>query len=241
MSELKQKAAFLKALFGNTEGILCLAAKRGQVEFIETFFEYPKEVGRAAEWANRHKGKYDIYFSPMLYDRQKRQKEFVIITPCVWADLDTADPSMIRPPPTIVVNSSSKRTQAYWLLEENVVPLVAENISKRIAYAYKGSGVDTSGWDLTQLLRIPGTINHKREEKVDIAYVKEARTYQVPDFANIPDAPGTSLIEGLSSIPEQIDDMSPNILLDKYRNKLSSKVYKMIYQKPLKEIGRAHV
>jgi hypothetical protein len=63
--------------------------------------------------------------------------------------------------PSVVLKSSADRWQAFWTLTEGVGPFVAEDYSHRIAYAYRDKGVDPSGWDLTQLLRVPFTFNYK--------------------------------------------------------------------------------
>ncbi len=51
--------------------------------------------------------------------------------------------------------------QCYWRLSQPVSPAVGEVANRRLAHAAQA---DKSGWDLTQLLRVPGTVNHKYEE-----------------------------------------------------------------------------
>src|SRR5215211_7968415 len=62
------------------------------------------------------------------------------------------------PQPTAVVNSSPGRQQFYWRLSMPVPPDIGEGLNRRLAYVL---GADKSGWDLTQLLRPPGTRNRK--------------------------------------------------------------------------------
>jgi RepB DNA-primase from phage plasmid len=58
----------------------------------------------------------------------------------------------------VIVESSPGRWQCYRPLTEPVDPCLGEELNQRLAYAL---GADTSGWDLTQLLRLPGTPNGK--------------------------------------------------------------------------------
>jgi hypothetical protein len=62
------------------------------------------------------------------------------------------------PHPTAVVISSPGREQYWWRLSRPVEPEEGQDLNRRLAYAM---GADLSGWDLTQLLRVPGTRNHK--------------------------------------------------------------------------------
>jgi hypothetical protein len=72
----------------------------------------------------------------------------------LWADMDGADPRELRLPPTIALESSPGRYVGLWLTDN----VVTEQLNKRLAYSI---GADKSGWDLTQVLRMPGTINYK--------------------------------------------------------------------------------
>jgi hypothetical protein len=56
------------------------------------------------------------------------------------------------------VISSPGREQYWWRLSRPVAPEEGEDLNRRLAYAM---GADLSGWDLTQLLRVPGTRNRK--------------------------------------------------------------------------------
>jgi hypothetical protein len=64
-----------------------------------------------------------------------------------------------------VVQSSVAKWQAYWRMTSKLDPYDAERYSRRIAYMV---GADRSGWDLTQLLRVPFTTNWKYHPQVPI-------------------------------------------------------------------------
>src|SRR6201985_3262282 len=127
----------------------------------EHFFKFPEQVSTAAELAQASKDSHEVYFCAQLLDRKKRTKDAISRCSVIWADLDTCNPSKLRVHPQVVVQSSPDRWQSYWRLEEPLDAFEAERLAKRIAYGHKDDGCDTSGWDLSQLLRVPGTINHK--------------------------------------------------------------------------------
>jgi hypothetical protein len=99
----------------------------------------------------------DVYFAPVMF-KGARLKENALPTHWCWADLDLADPNDMEPRPTIAWESSPGRWHAMWEMNEEIPAADAAHMSKRIAYHV---GADKSGWDITQVLRVPGTHNHK--------------------------------------------------------------------------------
>jgi hypothetical protein len=89
----------------------------------------------------------------------RRRKEAAAPLASLYADLDEATAAVLAP--TVLVESSPGRLQGYWRLTRPVAPAYGEELNRRLAAAL---GADPSGWDLTQLLRIPGTRNHKYAE-----------------------------------------------------------------------------
>ena len=100
----------------------------------------------------------DIYFCPNLFTTGIRRIGSVKNSCWLYADLDGVDPTEITPRPTIAWESSADRYQALWKLKKRVKPEVLNELNKRLTYLV---GADKSGWDLTQVLRIPGTYNYK--------------------------------------------------------------------------------
>ena len=76
------------------------------------------------------------------------------------------------PQPTAIVVSSPGREQYWWRLSRPVAPEEGEDLNRRLAYAM---AADLSGWDLTQLLRVPGTRNRKYPDAplVELAHLSE--------------------------------------------------------------------
>lgn len=59
-----------------------------------------------------------------------------------------------------MVESSPGRAHLFWRLTRQIEPNRAEDLNRRLLIA---ADADRSGWDLSQLLRPPGTRNHKYE------------------------------------------------------------------------------
>src|SRR6185503_10450498 len=102
-----------------------------------------------------------VYFCPQLLKTRQRVKGNVKNCTVIWADLDTCNPQYLQVAASIVVQSSVGRWQALWRLDAPMEPLAAESICRKIAYFHAPNGADKSGWDLTQLLRVPYTPNYK--------------------------------------------------------------------------------
>src|SRR5690606_37493538 len=118
---------------------------------------------------------YDLYFCPLPFSEPKRKKELVKRTKLLWQDLDYANPQYFDKElmPTTYWESSPGRFHGLWELEKTYrksgLPDI-ETLNHDLAYHV---GADRGGWDFTQVLRIPGTRNHKYEEKTLITYKRK--------------------------------------------------------------------
>lgn len=119
--------------------------KRNQFKAIPGFLE-----------DNRDK---DLYWCPHGFEKPRRLKRFAAIPKLLWADLDESDPRNFGDlMPTVAWESSPGRFAAVWVLDR----FMTEDLNRRLTYHLKA---DPGGWDLTQVLRIPGTLNHKYVSK----------------------------------------------------------------------------
>jgi hypothetical protein len=135
--------------------------------------------------------------------------------------------------PSITIESSPGRFQAYWKFEKNVQPDEAENISQRIAYEHAEEGADRSGWDLTQLLRMPFTYNFKYASGPLIRLIESnAKQYRPSDFAD----PYPQLAQyGYLDIPEpQGEDLISDVdqLMQNKRMKLNPMIWSLYQETP---------
>lgn len=156
------RKAFFTYLFGEQEGYVCIAYGNPDTKnFTQRFHKYPHELDHMLDEVDSKANKFNVWYCTSLLDDKKRSKDTCLPGRIVWADLDECNPDNITPTPTCIIESSPSRFQALWRLDRIVAPEVAEDYSRRIAYTYSSNGADVSGWDLTQLLRVPLTYNFK--------------------------------------------------------------------------------
>lgn len=157
-------------------------------------FEWPKDyseiIGHIVD-----KQEYDLYWCPMIFDGPVRRAAAAHEEYALWADLDEADPRLIEEKwkPSVAWQTSPGRYQALWLLEdpdaEDLVDAsVRGNENQRMSYMV---GADPSGWDTTQLLRLPGMVNHKPDYGLEGAQGKllwsRGPKYRGEDFNRLPE------------------------------------------------------
>lgn len=138
--------------------------------------------------------KADVYFCPVVFAEPRRKKEYALSTNVLWADLDPVHPDSCRIRPSVAWESSPGRFQALWFLTTEVSGEEAAALSKRIAYA---DGADKGGWDLTQVLRLPGTRNFKYPAAPEVKLLWAKRSAYSPSeiTASYPPVNGQSKIE----------------------------------------------
>lgn len=124
-------------------------------------FKWPAEREEIVAHLEAHR-KDDVYWCPSIFEKKARKLEFAMDEHALWADLDEVDPQEIDGyyKPTIAWETSPGRFQALWLLTAGDLQGASwpGNENQRLTYYI---GADHSGWDTTQLLRIPGWRNHK--------------------------------------------------------------------------------
>lgn len=154
---------FFDAVFGSGEGIATIVTKGISGDLTDQrFFAYPEQREEMIVHSSA-KSADDVYFSPILFNAERRIKENAKTVSVVYADADTCAPENFLVEPSITVQTSADRWHTYWILDGEVDPQQAALISKKIAYAHSHQGCDKSGWNTTKLLRVPNTTNRKRE------------------------------------------------------------------------------
>jgi hypothetical protein len=211
-----RRRLFFFLLFGEHEGLLCIAAKTPTGQFRESFFKYPEDLDTALNTARQWMVAANVYFCVNLLDKPQRIKENVRQCQHIWADLDTADPAHMLVPPSIVVESSPGRWHAYWLFHEPQDVVETELLARRIAYYHKDEGADTSGWDMVQLLRVPLTSNFNYDfphPRVKLIHSEDTR-YTPYSFKDYPRT-DQELVEFRQQ--KDLPDKSATEILQKYR------------------------
>lgn len=230
-----KRETFFSLIFGQSTGYVCLATLK-EKKFKEEFFQYPGEVNKLLDYVDEHTHGHNIYFCPQLLSERKRTKENVASTPNIWSDLDTCHPDNLMVEPTVVIESSPDRYQGYWVMDRVPDPDDAEDLARRIAYKHADQGADRSGWDLTQLLRVPFTYNmkYKREMASPIVQIVSANSnlYRLSDFHEYPESPEYTQTD--IPLPEASDlpDKSAEDLLQERRLQLNPLIWRLFSDAP---------
>ncbi len=163
-TELRLK--FFDFLFEERAGFISIAhaPRDNKNKFQEKFFAWPEQREGMGAYIDSITSGNNVWFSVNLFRRPKRSRDFAVPTRLVWADCDLCNPGDITPAPQCRIESSPRRYQAFWRLDELVDAEKAQDLSRRIAYGYAEHGVDKSGWDIEQLLRVPFTYNYKYDD-----------------------------------------------------------------------------
>lgn len=140
-------------IWSNQPGkFFCIAVKTGEGKWREHFFS--RDQFSDIKSFLKEQEDCDLYFCPHGFNRRSRTKAEAVIPNLLWADLDFVSPHNMRPKPTIAIESSPGRYYGLWELKEPMT----EELNRKLTYYL---GADKGGWDLTQLIRIPGTRNYK--------------------------------------------------------------------------------
>src|SRR5215213_10588934 len=153
---------FWRHVYGGQRDLLQIfTAKRGsdgtldQATVKSKTFAYPKKAEAAAKWSlEKSEEGREVYFCAHLLTENRRVKDNAAAVRSLWGDLDGVEVPNGELKPTAVLESSPGHYHVYWRLEDAVSPEVADKLNRRLAQQI---GADTSGFDLTQLLRVPGT------------------------------------------------------------------------------------
>lgn len=126
--------------------------------------------GRAWRWPEQAEdirahiedhSKDDQYFTPGVFNAPRRVTQHSTPVPWLWADMDPVDPRSVGElTPTIAWETSPGRYQCVWEM-----PYPREGATDHSGPNHKLThylGADPSGWDATQLLRVPGSAHTKK-------------------------------------------------------------------------------
>lgn len=193
-------------------------------------FQWPRDRKKILEHFEAHKD-HDLYWCPSLFEYDTRRTDFAMDEHALWADLDAADPRLIEDyPPTVAWETSPGRYQALWLLSAGDIQGASwpGNENQRLTYHV---GADPSGWDTTQLLRVPGWANHKPEYNRDGVYPQgqilwdRGRSYLPDEFDDLPEVKGALPASDLVTVIEdEIEAVDRHEVLARVKLKLTQRI-----------------
>jgi hypothetical protein len=143
------------------------------------YFSWPDERDKARKWVETQaRGGREVYHCGHLLTGKRRIKENAAPLSTLYVDGDGAIAPEELPEPTAIVESSPGKEQLYWRLSHPLPPRIGEAFNRRLSYAMRA---DRSGWDLTQLLRVPGTRNFKYARAPAVKLLAVHGTSYVPE------------------------------------------------------------
>lgn len=238
----KARSTFFNLLFGKHSGLfnITLLSNDTTERPVQHYFKFPEDVDSALDIVEASYLQFNVYFCPQLLKVPKLNKENIDSCPSLWADLDECDPENMKVPPSIVIQSSPGRYQAVWVLEDPIPPVEGELLSKRIAYYHADEGCDRSGWDLSQLLRVPNTYNYKRvKDTPDEVVMVTARQglYRPDDFSDYPEV----RIEQFEEIPfpDSFPEEHPESIIQRFKGKIQGPVFDLYSTVPQDKEGKS--
>lgn len=179
----------------------------------------PETINALPDLVSAGKSSVDHYFTPLRYTVPKRRRENVGRAGVLFADMD--DDAVIGPyQPHLLIASSPTHFHAYWFLDRPYELEEWEPHARGLSHALNA---DPGGWDSTQVLRIPETLNYKYEPafRVHVVdYRPEIPRYRLDDFPELSAPKRLTPVEVMGE-PGPADIKLRNTLLHKYWEYLS--------------------
>jgi hypothetical protein len=109
----------------------------------------------------------DLYFCPNSFGEPLRQRQYVLPSRVMYQDLDEVGPAECPLHPDLYWETSLGRWQAVWFLDGD--PLEPSEFAALNRGLNRACGADPGTWNLTRVLRVPGSWNGKRSCRVSEA------------------------------------------------------------------------
>ncbi len=235
----KPDVDFLKHIFDNQPGrYIGLSVKNNEAgTWKDVFFT---DLTKAIRFIKKQPETNDVYFCPTKFASRKRRKEFAQPSKFLWSDLDEINPDAISSEhkPTHAWESSPGRYQALWELDHIYSSSDIEDKNKGLAYSL---GADKSGWDITQVLRIPGTYNNKYPARPPVKLMWANGVSGKP-LINFPEPPQTPI----SDLGKHVELIKPSktrasLLIKKHKHKIPRPVLRTLMSSRAEEGKRSDV
>lgn len=199
-------------------------------------FRWPRDREKILDHMEAHQDN-DLYWCPSIFEYPHRKVEYAMDEHALWADLDEVDPRRIsyEYAPSTAWETSPGRYQALWIITRGDM-LGASwpgNENQRLTYYLDA---DKSGWDTTQLLRIPGWKNHKPEYAVNGKppqgkLLWKMRGWYTPiDFKDLPEVEGALRADQITdALESEIEAIDRHSVISKVKLKLNQTARDLLY------------
>ncbi len=254
MNNYEELMAFLKPFAEGADGFLGFTkADRNQAEHDHTKCTSKRDCPNG-KWAQFHNWysecaageidlpreilddnpKWEYYFTPAVLTEESRLQSKFQHSNVIWIDFDEpVDWMSFDPSPSIVVQTSEKKFHCYWLLDWQITSANDMRYWCKRFLEFFGHG-DLSGFDATQLLKLPWGTNLKIESRNQDGtpwiprVVKFETDLRYPEvaFANMPE-PSIALVDtvDLSALPDlPVCEGGWQYYLEMHRNTVPNKL-----------------
>lgn len=237
----KEQLAFLDRIWGESTGNIEFQQRAIDDEGNRTgnptdtkWFTWPGERERVGRWTSRRLDD-TLYFAVPQYRAQHRRSTELKTITAVYVD-DDGVTGEYRVHPSVTVTSSPGHAHRYWVLSEPVDPQRALRVGFNISAAHrhdnenhdsippepdgkphKFCGTDPGGWDATQILRLPGSLNTKPEHGRDgfrVTWEDHGTVVSIEELEEAyPNDPNAQFIGAITidEIPAELPDFEPLI------------------------------
>jgi AAA domain-containing protein len=192
---------FCEFLYGGQKGIVGVGLL-ADAKMDHYFYNWPEEKDSLYKSIRGNSASHDVYIIPSILKLKRASKVAFEASQVIWADFDGVTPTLpdgVPEPGMMVQTSSEDHVHAYWKIPRSENADWVESQNKSLAY---GLHADISGWDITQLLRPPETINHKNGLQVQLLYVKAQAPFE---SLNLPEIYKPPAINSPAEIPDPSD------------------------------------
>jgi len=197
-------------IYADLEGWVCLPTldrtdPNPDTNFKHHWFEWPQQKNEIVAHVEQQFSALEVYYTPAVWNQPKLNKVNFKASQVIWTEFDGNTPTSLHdiPNPTYRIESSGPGFEHfYWKVNEAVTDASQlEALNRAITYRL---GADASAWDATQVLRIPNTINHKRNAPVRVISKIETAV-QVVQFGSLPAIPEPETTFDPTQIPSVTD------------------------------------
>lgn len=192
------------------------------------YYRWPEELDQAIADIRGWQDSFDVYFTAYLYKTIRGTKDLVLPTRTIQADLDGADIRALPIAASVLVETSPRRYQGYFVLRETRSISEHEQFSQRVSHAIPDC--DVGGWSLGHLMRVPTTLSHKRDRVlIKIVEMHPDHRVDTEEIERLPTPTARSLhIEKRLLSDLVLPDIGVEELMNKYGKKVNKKSLKYL-------------
>ena len=199
----------LARIWGNSEGYVWTpwieagswGGPRGPRYHEGKAWRWPEQADEIKAHVESHE-EDDQYFTPGIFSAPRRVTQHALPVPWLWADLDPVDPTRVDGlTPTIAWETSPERYQCVWEM-----PYPREGATEHGGPNHRLThhlGADPSGWDATQLMRIPGAAHTKAGRKRGKLLWSDGPKLHWRELAQLPEVPTRDEDAAITALSEE--------------------------------------